>query len=117
MESFRLMNLNKVILLILILCSVLDINAQYCKARVQVKTDIPSAKIYIDNNLAGNGNADIKLEEGSHFIIVTEEADRWNSKSYEDTLIVTNCNDTILTYKFKSEVYLDTEPQDAYVYQ
>ncbi len=111
------MNLNKLILLPIILFSALNIYAQDCRAGILVKTDTPSAKIYIDDHLAGRGSADVRLEKGSYLIVVMEEADRWNSHSFEDTLRVKECNDTVLTYNFKSEVYLDTEPQDAYVYR
>lgn len=111
------MNLNKLILLLLLIVPVLYLHAQECEASVKIKTDIPSAKIYINNNLVGNGNAEVKLGKGSYKIAVLEEADRWDSQSFEDTLRITSCNDTVLTYNFKAEVYLDTEPQDAYVYQ
>ncbi len=111
------MNLNKLILLPIILFSASNICAQDCKAEIQVNTDIPSAKIYIDDHLAGRGRADVRLGKGTYHIVVTEEADRWDSQSFEDTLRVNDCNDTVLTYNFKSEVYLDTEPQDVYVYQ
>ncbi len=111
------MNLNKLILLILILFAALDVYAQDCKAGLHIDTDIPTAKIYIDTNLAGSGSADIELAKGVYQVAVTEEADRWDSQQFIDTLRITDCNDTILTYNFKSEVYLDTEPQDVFVYQ
>ena len=111
------MNLNRLTLFLLLIVPLLNLQAQDCKAGIKINTDMPSAKIYIDHNLAGSGNADVKLGKGSHYIVVLEEADRWDSQSFEDTIRITSCNDTVLTYHFKSEVYLDTEPQDAYVYQ
>ncbi len=116
-ESFRLMNLNRLILFSLLISSLLNVYAQDCKAGIRIKTDSPSAKIYINDSLAGNGNAQLELTKGSYHLVVMEEADRWNSQSFEDTLRIINCNDTVLTYNFRSEVYLDTEPQDVYVYQ
>ena len=49
--------------------------------------------------------------------MVMEESDRWNAESHEDTLEITRCSDTTLIFNFRSEVYLNTDPQDAYVYQ
>ncbi len=111
------MNLNKLILLSLFLTPIVNIYAQDCKALVKIKTDLPSAIIYIDGDQAGKGIKDIELGKGIYHVVVMEEADRWNSQSFEDTLRITECKDTVLNYNFKSEVYLDTEPQDAYVYQ
>ncbi len=111
------MNLNRKILLILFLIPLAQIYGQDCKAGIRIKTDNPSAKIYIDNNPAGSGSADIELRTGIYHLVVLEEADRWDSQSFEDTLRITTCNDTVLTYNFKSEVYLNTDPQDAYVYK
>lgn len=88
-----------------------------CQSELQIKTDLPSAKIYIDSTLAGKGNIQIKLNNGRHYIIVMEESDRWDAKSFSDTLIVHDCKDTVMNFRFKSEVYLDTEPQDVYVYE
>ena len=59
----------------------------------------------------------LNWEMGEYHIVVVEESDRWNARTYSDTLFIENCNDTTLAYTFKSEVYLNTEPQDVYVYQ
>ncbi len=90
---------------------------QECKSKVLIKTDIPSSKIYVNNELAGRGNTELELERGVYDIVVMEESDRWDAKSYRDSLNLENCRDTVLSYHFKSEVYLDTDPQDVYVYQ
>ncbi len=111
------MNLNKLIIFIVSLLPVLNAYAQECKARIDISTDLSSSKIYIDNDLIGKGSAEIELSEGEHKIIVIDESDRWDARSFNDTLHIENCNDTTLTYSFKSEVYLNTEPQDVYVYQ
>lgn len=109
------MNLNKKIFFILLLA--INIYGQDCKANLHIKTDLPSSKIYIDTSLIGKGNADIQLTKGKYHIVVMEESDRWNAKTFSDSITIKNCNDTTLSYTFKSQSYLDTEPQDVYVYK
>ncbi len=110
------MNLSRKIFLIILSFYAVNLWAQ-CQGELHIKTDLPSAKIYVDSILAGKGNIQIKLNNGSHYILVMEEADRWDAKSFSDTLIIHDCKDTVLNFRFKSEVYLDTEPQDVYVYE
>ena len=110
------MNLSKLILISMVFTSAI-IKAQDCKALVHINTDIPSSKIYISGSLTGSGSEDVELGKGIYYVVVMEEADRWDSQTFEDTLRITDCKDTILNYNFKSEVYLDTEPQDVYVYR
>ncbi len=111
------MNLNKIIFLVLLIFPVPYTYGQECKAKIFIRTDIPSSRVYVNNEFAGKGNTAIELEKGVYNIVVMEESDRWNAKSFSDTLNIKNCSDTTLTYNFKSEVYLDTDPQDVYVYQ
>lgn len=110
------MNLNSKIFYIILLFYSFNVWAQDC-AELQVKTDLPSSKIYVDSVLSGKGNIEIKLSNGAHYIVILEESDRWNAKSFIDTIIIRDCKDTVLNYSFKSQVYLDTEPQDVYVYE
>lgn len=111
------MNLNKLIIFIVFLLPVLNVHARECKAKVYISTDLTLTKIYLNDSLIARGNAEIELGRGEYHIAVVEESDRWNARSFSDTLNIENCNDTSLTYTFKSEVYLNTEPQDVYVYQ
>lgn len=111
------MNSNRLKILIFLLLPAVYLSAQNCKVKVYIRTDITSSKIYVADSLIGRGNTDIELTRGDYHISVMDESDRWNAKAFNDTLRIENCNDTTLTYTFKSEVYLNTEPQDVYVYQ
>jgi len=111
------MNLNKIIFLVILILPVLSTYGQECRAKVFFKTDLPSSKVYVNNEFAGKGNMEVELEKGIYNIVVMEESDRWDAKTFSDTLKIENCSDTTLTYNFKSEVYLDTDPQDVYVYR
>lgn len=114
--NYRHMNLSKKIFFILFPFCTFNLWAQ-CQAELQIRTDLPSSKIYIDSILAGKGNVEIKLDNGVHHIVVMEESDRWDAKYFSDTLMIHDCRDTVLNYSFKSQVYLDTDPQDVYVYE
>lgn len=111
------MNLSRQIFIMVFSLCTLNCWAQNCQAELWVKTDLSSSKIYVDSVLTGQGNIEIKLNNGVHHIVVMEEADRWDAKSFDDTLVIRGCKDTVLNYSFKSQVYLDTDPQDVYVYE
>jgi hypothetical protein len=110
------MNLSKIILILFILAGY-EVSAQNCKAKVAVTTDLASSGIYINHNLVGNGNATLELEPGSYILTVTGEQKGWNSQSYFDTLNINSCIDTAISFSFNKQVYLNTDPQDVYVYQ
>ncbi len=111
------MNLNKNISFIILPFLAFNLYAQDCKAKLNIKTDLPASKIYVDTRLIGTGSAEIKLAKGKYYILVLEEADRWNSESIEDSIDLKECRDTTLSYILKSEAYLNTDPQDVYVYR
>ena len=110
------MNLNKILAMIIVFVSS-NIYAQECRAKVTINTDLPSSKIYLNDTLTAQGNALIELGEGKYHLVVMEDSDRWDAKSFDDTLNVINCNDTTLNFSFTHRVYLNTQPQDVYVYQ
>ncbi|HSD62239.1 MAG TPA: hypothetical protein VLB50_00515, partial [Ignavibacteriaceae bacterium] len=93
------MNLSSKILFIMIVFFAFNVWAQDC-AHLQVKTDLPSSKIYVDSVLAGEGNIELRLTNGTHNIVVLEESDRWDAKSFNDNLIIRDCKDTVLNYSF-----------------
>ncbi len=116
-ENWRFMNLNRIIFLLIIIFLVTKgLFAQGCKVKVNIYTDLPSSKIYLDTILIGKGNAEIDLDKGVYHLTVMEESDRWNAKSFIDTLKIIECRDTTIKFYFKSEVYLQTDPSDVYVY-
>jgi hypothetical protein len=111
------MNLNSRIFFVILPFLAFNLYAQDCKANLHIKTDLPSSKIYIDTALVGRGSVDIEIAKGDYKIVVMEDSDRWDAKSFTDSMNINNCNDTTLSYNFRSEIYLNTEPQDVYVYQ
>lgn len=90
--------------------------AQDCKARVVIITDYVNSLIMVNDSLKGMGKADIELSPGTYIISLDENSDRYNSKSFKDTVEIKDCKEKKLEYNFRSELLLRTEPDDAYVY-
>ena len=93
------------------------LNAQNCKASINISTDLDSALIYINKNFAGKGSVKTELEKGIYIITANEPAYIWNAKSITDTLKVYDCSESKnLIMNFNNSYYLQTDPQDASVY-
>jgi hypothetical protein len=91
--------------------------SQDCVAELIIESDIEGVEIFINDTSVGVGSPfSIKLENGDYVVTVNENSDRWDAHSFTDTLHITDCNEIKLTYNFRSEVILDTEPQNVYVF-
>lgn len=111
------MNLFIKILIFLNLVIISDLIAQDCKTHVVINCDIVNVNIYVDDILqANNGQTEIDLSKGIHKIVASENSDRWDAKTFIDSLRIVNCDTINLTYNFKQEVLLNSNPQDAYVF-
>ncbi len=114
----RMNSLNKILFLtILILIYGSVSSAQNCFADLIIDSDIEAVEVFVNNNSIGlGGHLEIKLELGTYIITVNENSDRWDARSYTDTLLITECKEIKLNYFFRSEVLLDSEPQNVYVF-
>ena len=96
---------------------VVDGYSQDCKVHLTIISDIEDVNVIIDDSLAGTGNnINVIISKGKHKIVVLENSDRWDAKSFIDSINIDDCNDTTLQYSFSDEVLLNTEPQDASVF-
>ena len=96
-------------------------NAEYysqdCLAELIIESDIEYVEIFINNISVGVGSRfSMKLENGDYVITVNENSDRWDARSFTDTLHITDCNEIKLNYNFRSEVLLNTKPQNVSVF-
>ncbi len=111
-------SLNKFSVLI-ILCVIWAITAyaQECKDTLKVITDLDSAVIYIGGKPEGKGTLQTELTKGEYKITAAEPAGIWDARKFTDTVIFRGCGESrTLKFLFNSSVYLQTEPQDAFVY-
>ena len=91
--------------------------SQDCVAELIIESDIEGVEIFINNISVGVGSPfNIKLKNGNYVITVNENSDRWDARSFTDTLHITDCNEIKLNYNFRFEALLDTEPQNVSVF-
>ena len=113
----ELMNLFTKILFVLIIVLYAHASAQECEALLTIRSDIENVNYFIDDTLSGKGDElETNISKGVHKIVALEDNNRWNAKSFSDTIYVKDCNGISLQYTFNNEVLLNTTPQDAYVY-
>ena len=90
---------------------------QDCTATIIVEADIEGVEVFINNVSVGVGSPlSVELKKGLYVVTVNENSDRWDARSFTDTLHIIDCNKIKLNYNFRSEILLDTEPQDVYVF-
>ncbi len=109
-------SINKILLLLIFIP--IYSYSQECHSTLIVNSDIKNAVVLLDTTKVGEGEkVTTQVTKGNHKLTVMENSDRWNAQTFVDTIKVEDCNKTIrLNYKFKKETYLQTNPQDAYVY-
>jgi hypothetical protein len=113
----ELMNSFIKILFVLIITLYTYSSAQECGALLTIRSDIENVNYFIDDTLLGKGNElEINLLKGVHKIVAMEDNNRWDAKTFNDTIYVKDCNSISLHYTFNNKVLLNTVPQDAYVY-
>ncbi|MCH7773351.1 MAG: hypothetical protein IH784_02960 [Bacteroidetes bacterium] len=105
------------ILFAIVISIAVNVLPQDCEAHLTIISDIENVNIFIDDSLAGTGkNINVILSKGRHKIVALENSDRWDAKTFIDSLDITDCNDITLQYNFNKKVLLNTEPQDVYVF-
>jgi hypothetical protein len=111
------MNLFIKIIFPLVIFFISDIYSQDCEARLTIECDIENVNLFIDDTLAGESmKIEVSLTKGFHRIVVLENSDRWDAKTFIDSLYVDDCDDILLQYYFKNSVLLNTDPEDVYVF-
>lgn len=105
------------ILFALVIYFAVIIIPQECEVNLTIISDIENVDIFIDDSLAGTGkNINVILSKGRHKIVALDNSNRWDAKTFIDSLNITSCNDISLQYNFNDKVLLNTEPQDVYVF-
>lgn len=102
MESWRLMSFTKSFIMSFVLIT--TVVAQDCKSELIVKCDFNLVNIFIDDSLVSNNGQFIgELSKGTYVIIADEVSDRWNSKTFIDTLFINDCIKKELLFFFRSD--------------
>lgn len=92
--------------------------SQDCNPTLVITTDFPLTQIFINDSLVSeSNNLEIELTRGTYKILVMENSDRYDALTFLDSLTVNDCKTYNLNYTKSKKVYLDTNPQDAYVFR
>ncbi len=92
--------------------------SQNCKSKVIIKTIPDSINIFLNNSFIGKGFAKVELAKGKYEISAKESPIIWDAKTISDTLSINDCGeDTSISFNFTTDIYLNSTPQDAYVYK
>ncbi|MFO7525496.1 MAG: hypothetical protein R6W68_08590 [Ignavibacteriaceae bacterium] len=102
--------------LILIISSPVLVFPQECKTGIRIITDISNIRIFINDSLEYVNQFEIELEKGSYEISVLEDSDRWDAKSFHQSFQLDTCRVKDLSFSFKDELLIDSNPQDAKVF-
>lgn len=108
----------RIIFCIQILVSLPGAFAQDCNASLKIYSDIDNVNIFINDSLAGGSkNFATEIEPGNYVVKALENSAKWDSKAFIDTINVKDCSEISLTYFFRNEVLLDTDPRNAVVFR
>lgn len=111
------MNLFIKIQLLLVFVIAESVFSQECEAHLTINCDIANVTVLINDSLVNSGkHFETELTKGVYKIVVMENSDRWDAKTFIDTLQIDNCEAITLEYEFANRILLKTEPEDAYVF-
>lgn len=103
------------LLLICLFTSILF--AQDCKSKIIIQSDSDSIYVFINDSLITKTKySEIDLAYGKYLIKLVGDERIWNSGIVYDTLTLVNCESKIIRYKLPDKIYLDSNPQDAYIF-
>ena len=113
------MNLvTKIILLPIVVYSFCISYAQEGLTILAIQTNVDSAGLFIDDNFISVGRMfQIELEPGVHSIQIVEELKKWNAETITDTIQIEKSGELFLSYTFKDQSLLNSNPQDVYVFE
>jgi hypothetical protein len=107
----------KILLANLLVIFISQTFAQDCSAKLKIISDVDEVSIYINDQYAGStARFETDVELGIYSVRVIENSNKWNTKSFSDTIEVTDCTEFTLNYYFNDDILLDTDPQNVYVF-
>jgi hypothetical protein len=103
--------------IIFIITISIGLYAQDCKSKLIVISDSVVVNIFINDSLYNTAKySEFELQNGKYKIEITEANKVWDSNYLIDSLELNDCEYRIIKFKDGNKVYLDSNPQDAYVF-
>lgn len=91
--------------------------AQDCLNLLKINSDISEVNIYLNDSLVStDGKIELEIQDGEYIVRAEEFSDRWNTKSFFDTIKLSGCENRAINYSFNPKTVLETIPTDAYVF-
>lgn len=91
--------------------------AQECKSKILVRSDLDSVYVFINDSLiTKTKSSSIELPNGRYQIKLVGDNKIWNSYITDDIITLKDCDSIIVKYKSVYGNYIDSNPQDAYVF-
>ncbi len=92
--------------------------SQDCKSKLIVETDFLHVQISINDSVVSDSNyTEIELQNGNYYLTVINNDALWDSRTYKDSIRLSNCEIKKVFYSDKNKIYIDSNPQDAYVFK
>jgi len=92
--------------------------SQDCKSKLIVVTDFLPVQIFLDDSLISDSNySEIELPYGDYNLSVVKNNSLWNAKTFKNSIHLQDCEIKKVFYSDKNKIYLDSSPQDAYVFK
>ena len=84
--------MNLFIKIIFVLTSFGFTYSQDCKSKLIIETDLQLVNIFINDSLVSDSSFyETELNDGNYKIIVMENSDRWDAKTFIDSIEIKNC--------------------------
>lgn len=108
--------MKSLIKILIIVLSQVILFGQDCETKLTIESEISNVKIFIDDSLEYDYQKEIILSPGEHKIIIQENSDRWDAKTIVENISIEKCEHKKIVFSTKSEVFIDSNPQDASVF-
>lgn len=96
----------------------ISLYSQDCKSKLIVGTDFLHVQIFINDSLVSDSNyTEIELQNGNYNLTIVNNDALWDARTYRDSIHLSNCEIKKVFYSDKNKIYLDSSPQDAYVFK
>ncbi len=96
---------------------IININAQDCKSKLIIQSDSVSVYVFINDSLiTKTKSSEIDLPDGRYNIKLVGDNKIWNSRIKDEIISLNNCESKTIKYSADYETYLDSNPQDAFVF-
>ncbi len=91
--------------------------AQECKSKIVVQSDSDSVYVFINDSLiTKTKSSSIELPNGRYEIKLVGDNKIWNSNITDDIITLRDCDSIMVKYNSVYGNYIDSNPQDAYVF-